>query len=1142
MAFPFRQTNFAGGYVSPALYGRTDQAKYQAGAAELRNCVVQRSSGIENRSGSLYCGQSKLPSFQGIPFITSIVESFSLEAGAGYVRVWQDGEPLSAVGCPAFAAGGYTPPGQIVSSGGGYWYCLEEQFGANPGFITISGSSYAAGSQVNLTAAWPMFTQLMAYSGMVVTFQQPGGPICRVTLNAYTSGTVVSGTVDSAVPASLQCVGTMDWTATTPTLGGVTTGGVPITITITGTYNAGSTLTLTASAPLFSNEMKTGSQQFTFYTSLGNILVTINGYSSGTSATGICTAGIPPEIQDVPTTWWNNPNTLGSYTFSPVGPQFPGGQTVITITSSTGFSPQQTLTLTASAYIFNVGMVGLGVTFHDTLGNVFTATITNYVSPTVVMAESAAGVPVTMQNAPTAFWSLPQVFPGAAGSSQYWYELPTTQVEIPTFIPAAAIGSLWYAQATDIMTLTHQLMAPVQVLHYSDSRWLLQPYVPAVSILPPTTVLATIGYSSTLHTFAYAVTAVSAATGEESLASPPAMCLGNFPSSTLPNLVTWSPVLGAKAYNIYSLSGGVFGLIGSTTGTNGLMFTDIGDIPDEQVQPPVLIPMFQTPDDYPAVCGYFQQREILANSLNQPQSLWMSRVGQLYNYCESTPLVDNDAIQATLAGNEVQPIQAVVGLQKLVIHTTTTEFICAGNAFGALSPVSGINAAPESNCGAAAVRPIPVGITDIFVQARGTQVRDLRFDIRSYCYNSTDLTIWALDLFTGRTIVQMAWQQVPNSIVWFVMSDGSLLSMTFNRDQEVTAWATHDTGQGDIFTQVWVVREGNQDVVYVGVNRLVQGASVSYIERLAQRDFVDTSWLTDAFFADSFQVYDGRNTTSTILTVTSQTGGWTSQDVFTITANSNIFAATDAPAGNPQGVGNTIILRQVNSAGVDTARVSFSIVGYTDGRHVTCTVGQTVPTWAQQPTTVWGKAIHAFTGWDHLDGRALSVLGDGSVMASPLSPDPFYSANPVVVAGGAWVMPLAAPGVDPNRVNCMVVCAGLPVIAELTTLPLENQKGDTILGKQKVLKEMVATLYNSRGTWYGQLNELGQVTKLQSWKQRCLELLATPTSLFSGSIRIDGILSSWGTRGAGTGQLVIQQPDPVPMGISGLTMLADVGN
>ncbi len=124
----------------------------------------------------------------------------------------------------------------------------------------------------------------------------------------------------------------------------------------------------------------------------------------------------------------------------------------------------------------------------------------------------------------------------------------------------------------------------------------------------------------------------------------------------------------------------------------------------------------------------------------------------------------------------------------------------------------------------------------------------------------------------------------------------------------------------------------------------------------------------------------------------------------------------------------------------------------------------------------------------------------------------------------------------------MVVCAGLPVMAQMTTLPLENQKGDSILGKQKSVKQLCVTFYASRGGFFGQKGSNGGTSDLRPWKQRQDELLASPTSLFSGSLIVGSVASNWGKKGQGTGQIVLQQPDPLPLGVSSVNVLAEIGD
>lgn len=73
--------SFAGGEISPALYGRTDFAKYDNGAAKLKNFQVLRYGGIANRPGTKYI--ATLPS-------KAVLRSFRYNSAQNYMIVFYD--------------------------------------------------------------------------------------------------------------------------------------------------------------------------------------------------------------------------------------------------------------------------------------------------------------------------------------------------------------------------------------------------------------------------------------------------------------------------------------------------------------------------------------------------------------------------------------------------------------------------------------------------------------------------------------------------------------------------------------------------------------------------------------------------------------------------------------------------------------------------------------------------------------------------------------------------------------------------------------------------------------------------------------------------------------------------------------------
>ena len=93
--------SFAAGELSPAMYGRTDIAKYDIGAAKLENFVVLRYGGVQNRAGTKYiaktAGNKKAVL---LPFRYNVEQNFIIEVTAGKIRFYTQGELVTKGGEP----------------------------------------------------------------------------------------------------------------------------------------------------------------------------------------------------------------------------------------------------------------------------------------------------------------------------------------------------------------------------------------------------------------------------------------------------------------------------------------------------------------------------------------------------------------------------------------------------------------------------------------------------------------------------------------------------------------------------------------------------------------------------------------------------------------------------------------------------------------------------------------------------------------------------------------------------------------------------------------------------------------------------------------------------------------------------------
>lgn len=87
------QPSFAGGEVSPSLYGRVDLEKYQTSLRRCRNFIVRQYGGVENRPGTRYVAPAKYPDRKCrlIPFQFNTEQTYVLEVGDHYFRVFMDG-------------------------------------------------------------------------------------------------------------------------------------------------------------------------------------------------------------------------------------------------------------------------------------------------------------------------------------------------------------------------------------------------------------------------------------------------------------------------------------------------------------------------------------------------------------------------------------------------------------------------------------------------------------------------------------------------------------------------------------------------------------------------------------------------------------------------------------------------------------------------------------------------------------------------------------------------------------------------------------------------------------------------------------------------------------------------------------------
>ncbi|MCA3247399.1 MAG: hypothetical protein ING29_13080 [Azospirillum sp.] len=654
---------------------------------------------------------------------------------------------------------------------------------------------------------------------------------------------------------------------------------------------------------------------------------------------------------------------------------------------------------------------------------------------------------------------------------------------------AADLALLKWEQSADTMTLVHPSYAPRDLTRTSDASWTLTSVVFAPSISAPAAPAVTPNTTGST-TYSYVVTAI-AASGEESVASPTTTITNG--NAAANNTITWGAVSGAVSYVIYKQGSGLLGFIGRST---ALTFTDSNIKPDETDSPQTANNPFPSAGNYPGCVTFHEERKWFGRTNTKRQTLFASQPGAYNNFGVSTPTKDDDGIEVALVSRQVHEIRHLISLGGLLVMTSGGEWIAKpGGQSDAITPLS-LTVKPQSYRGSSDVRPIVVGNMALYVQDRGQIVRDLgyKFDVDSY--TGDDLTLLARHLFEGRTIKEWAYAQAPHSIIWCVMSDGGLMSLTYLREHEVWAWARHDT-DGD-FESVAVISDGTEDVPYFIVRRTIGGQTRRYVERMASRLVLDVE---DAFFVDCGLTLNapvaisGITSANPPVITTATAHGLTTGDLVDV-EGTQVFNP-DYPATSDDRFLAHATARQRYQVTV-LSGTTFQLRDYLTGVNVDGSA------WA-----AWGRggnvrrAVTTLSGLEHLNGKSVAILANGDVLPNQ------------VVANGTITLERAA-----SRIH-----VGLSYYSDLQTLRLDTggSPDGTMQGRKKAIPYVTLRLERTRGLKAGP-----RETHLREMKS-----LLTGYNEAAGLVTGDYRLSVPSDQSTG-GQLFFRQEYPLPCTLLGI--------
>lgn len=262
-------------------------------------------------------------------------------------------------------------------------------------------------------------------------------------------------------------------------------------------------------------------------------------------------------------------------------------------------------------------------------------------------------------------------------------------------------------------------------------------------------------------------------------------------------------------------------------------------------------------EKFPRAVAFYEERLYFAGTEGQPQTIFSSKTADFENMTPGTN--DDDAINITIASGQVNVIRHMIPGRFLQIMTTSSEFtLSGGTGTQPVTPTS-VNVLRETTFGSGDVRPLRAGASTIMVQKGLEKVKEVTFDLDTDGLVGRDLTILAEHLTRGG-ISDMVWQQEPELVLWFVHSDGTLIGLSYDPQNQTIGWHSHPMGDSGVVESITAIPSGAEDQVYLSVKRTINSATVRHIVFM-ENIYFGTD-IDDAFYVDSGLTYDSTATTT----------------------------------------------------------------------------------------------------------------------------------------------------------------------------------------------------------------------------------------------------------------------------------------
>lgn len=213
--------------------------------------------------------------------------------------------------------------------------------------------------------------------------------------------------------------------------------------------------------------------------------------------------------------------------------------------------------------------------------------------------------------------------------------------------------------------------------------------------------------------------------------------------------------------------------------------------------------------------------------------LWGS-VSDAYNSFDDTQEGDAGTIARSLGTGAVDNINWMASTQRMFIGGDTSERTVQASAYDEVLTPTNFGMRESSTLGSANIAPIRVDQTLFFIHRGLARLYSLTFDFSAMSGVTQNITTLVPEV-GAPGFMRASVQRLPDTRLLFARGDGTMALMVYDNNENVTCWLTFSFPQARV-VDVCVLPGLDEDLVYLVMQRTVQGNTVYYLERMSRED------------------------------------------------------------------------------------------------------------------------------------------------------------------------------------------------------------------------------------------------------------------------------------------------------------------